>query len=50
MRTFAILAFASVVIAACSFRSETVEQKPAPTATPSVVTSSTSVGIGGSSN
>jgi hypothetical protein len=46
MRTLVILVLASVAIAACSFHSETVEQKAAPDAPPGVVTSNTSIGIG----
>jgi hypothetical protein len=46
MRTLVILALASVAIAACSFRSETVEHTATPDAPPAVVTSNTSVGIG----
>ncbi len=44
MRPFAVLVLASLVIAACTVRTQTVEQKPTPTSPPTVTTSSMSVG------
>jgi hypothetical protein len=38
MKAFALLTFASVLISACSFHSDTVVQKPPPAPAPVVVT------------